>query len=408
MRRSRSIALRSIAASAVAGAWLAVAIGSGGCEVAVGSAIPAFACVPGNDVCPNGQVCNPSTNQCITSCMSSGCKAGTCDPQSGVCVTADSGMIVEASPGDTNVMESAADTMQQADTFVPPVDTGTTEMTTCRSLGCPCSGAAACDSQICADSLTVTPGLYAAAGSTNFCTQGCCTSADCDANTVCFATGQGGSYCVNPTWLTRGSAVGAGQGGATCATGRDCRSALCDTGAGKCLDTCCSSIGASSACTGGETCQFSAFPGAAAFDKAYSAFCAPPPGTHGDGTTCNGNSDCQANLCATAGGPGNTCHGACRGASDCGSGESCAYVLPPGQVTSPMPIVASCFASTGTLTQGTTCNPANDMCQGFCDPNTMTCTGVCFANADCASGRCRPETVAVSGGGSYSVLCCGT
>jgi hypothetical protein len=407
-------ALRSVAVAAIAAAWFAVIAASGGCEVAVGSAVPGFACIQGHDVCPNGQVCDPNTNRCVTSCMSSGCKAGTCDPNQGICVTADSG-IMEAAPGDTSMPppESSADTAPPPDTFVA-VDTGMPETVgPCRSLGCPCSGAAACDSQICADSLTVTPALFAAAGSTSFCTQGCCTSADCDANTVCFATGQGGSYCVDPAWLMRATGVGGGQGGAPCATARDCRSALCDTGAGKCVDTCCSSMGAASACATGETCQFAAFPGTASFDKAYSAFCAPPPGNKQDGATCFQNSDCAANLCASVGGGGNTCHGACRNETDCGSGESCSYVLPPGQTTNPMPVVASCFTSTGTLTQGVSCNPMMDMCEGFCHqltPTTGLCTDPCFTNSDCTVSmwRCRPEVVSVQAGGSYSVLACGT
>jgi hypothetical protein len=40
----------------------------------------------------------------------------------------------------------------------------------------------------------------------------------------------------------------------------------------------------------------------------------------------------------------------------------------------------------------------------------MKCTSVCFTNADCTTSgwTCRPEQVTVSGGGSYSVLACGT
>jgi hypothetical protein len=49
------------------------------------------------------------------------------------------------------------------------------------------------------------------------------------------------------------------------------------------------------------------------------------------------------------------------------------------------------------------------MCTGFCDPTAKVCTDICFADTDCKSGwRCRPEMVSPQGGGSYSVLACGT
>jgi hypothetical protein len=75
-----------------------------------------------------------------------------------------------------------------------------------------------------------------------------------------------------------------------------------------------------------------------------------------------------------------------------------------------MPVVAACVSGQGTLPEGSTCNTTMDNCQGFCDPSTLLCTDVCFATSDCTrSGwTCRPETIAVSGGGSYSVLCCGS
>ena len=405
--------LRSIAALAVAGVWFAVVAGSGGCELAVGSSIPGFACSgTAGDTCPSGQICDNGTHQCVVSCMVSGCKTGTCDPNSQICVAADdSGAPMDTSAPDTMTMPdtSIADTSPPPDTTMPPPDTGVPDnVGPCRSLGCACAGASACDSGICADSLTVTPALYAAAGSTSFCTKGCCTSSDCDANTVCFATGQGGSYCVNPSWLMRDAGIGGGQGGAACGTGRDCRSALCGAG-GKCVDTCCSSMGASSACTGGETCTFGTFPGGSSVDKNYSAFCAPPPGTHGEGSFCSGNSDCQSNLCANSGG-GNACVGACRGSTDCSGGEACEYILPPvSGMPSPAPIVSACVLAQGSQPEGSSCSTSNDMCQGFCDPGSMKCTDVCFADTDCSmtGWRCRPETVPVTGGGSYSVLCCG-
>ncbi len=414
MRRRPPTTARSVAGMAVAAAWLALVVGSGGCEVAVGDTVPAFACDPGADTCPPHQVCNGDTHQCDPDCTLAGCSGGDqCDSQSGLCIGVDSGMGAEVSVNDSG----APDTSIAADTS-PPADTGTVMDTSAPdtsgpcpgAVGCPCAGASACASGICADSLTVTTGLYNAAGMTSFCTQPCCTSSDCSAGTVCFATGQGGDYCVEPDWIGRTQGTGSGGGGATCSTGRDCRSGLCGSG-GKCVDTCCSSASASAECSGGQTCQFDAFPGLTSVDKNYSAFCATSQGTRPTGDTCSSDSSCQSNFCAATGGSfQSTCLGACRSTSSCGSGESCGYVLPPDQTANPMPVVAACVSGQGTLPEGATCNTTMDNCQGFCDPSTLLCTDVCFATSDCTKSgwTCRPETIAVSGGGSYSVLCCGT
>ena len=411
MRRQGTIARRALAALLAAGGWLALLATGGGCEVAIGDTVPAFQCVPAAGSCPTGQECNPDTHQCVATCVA-GCGAGTqCDPQSNLCVPIDAG------GPDVSVVDTGTGVDVAADTTMPPVDSGPPPDTSmaettgpCRSTGCPCSGAAACDSGICADSLTVTASLYAAAGNQNFCTTACCTSADCAPGTVCFATGQGGDYCVNPAWLGRGTGLGAGGGGATCSLGRDCRSGLCDS-SGKCADTCCSSSAASQ-CTGGEACRFQSFPGAASVDTNYSASCGSGGGANLDGSSCSGDFSCASNLCAQDPSLGfNDCHGVCRGASDCASGESCEYVLTS-QTSTPTPVVATCFGSTGTLSAGSPCSPSMDQCTGFCDQNTNKCTDVCFTDADCTAvmtgWRCRPETVSVQGGGSYSVLACGT
>jgi hypothetical protein len=79
-----------------------------------------------------------------------------------------------------------------------------------------------------------------------------------------------------------------------------------------------------------------------------------------------------------------------------------------------MPVVAVCVSGQGGLPEGATCDTTMDECSGFCvstgSGNTGVCTDVCFGNSDCTmSGwTCRPQTVAVTGGGSYSVLCCGS
>jgi hypothetical protein len=88
-------------------------------------------------------------------------------------------------------------------------------------------------------------------------------------------------------------------------------------------------------------------------------------------------------------------------------------VLPPNQTASPMPVVAACLPGQGSQPEGSTCDTTTDNCVGFCAPTGSgtagVCTDVCFANSDCTKSgwTCRPQTLAVSGGGSYSLLCCG-
>ncbi len=407
--------LRSIMTAATAFAWLALLAGSGGCEVAIGDTVPAFACNGPVDTCPQNQVCNPETHVCVASCPGTPCKDGTfCDPL-GLCepYQPDAGMLADvvvvndtgiAPPDTSSPVDSSA-----PDTSVPPPDTGTVETSgPCRSVGCPCSGPAGCDSNVCGDKQSVTASLYTAAGNQNFCTKPCCTSSDCDPGSVCFATAAGGNYCVLPTWIGRTTSEGMGGGGATCSTGRDCRSGVCGP-AGACADTCCSDQ-AGGQCTAPSQCTFAAFPGTG-IDTHYSANCQPSPGNRNNGSSCNSNSSCVSQLCASDNGTFNDCHGACRNSADCGSSYACSYVLPDMNGD----LVAACTAQNGTTPLGQSCSTTNDTCgQGFCDPGSLKCTSICFTDADCkaAGGHCRPEqvTVFVNGqpGGSYSVLACGS
>ena len=408
---SRRSAARPFAAFAAAGAWMAMVLGGGGCEVAIGDTVPGFRCLTGSaSSCPAGQACGPS-NHCQPVCTPTECaRAGQVCGSQGLCgPDGDSGMLADAVVADTSPTPDTS-TMESGS----PADTGLTDTApvegagACRWVGCPCSGPASCDSNVCGDKESVSTGLYTAAGNANFCTKPCCTSADCDHGTVCFATAVGGNYCVVPGWIGRTTAEGTGLGGATCATGRDCRSGLCAAGA-TCADTCCSGQAApASQCAGGAVCTFAAFPGAG-IDVNYSANCASSPGTKGNGSSCSGNGTCESQICAADSMFGsNYCHGACRSEADCGSSYGCNYVLPPSSTG----LVAVCTQQGGGTGEGQACDPTMDTCKnGFCDPASKLCTSVCFTDADCAvmtGWRCRPEQVTVSSGGSFSVLACGS
>jgi len=402
-RTARSLSATALAAAPLLclGFFLLLVVGSGGCEVAVGDTVPAFACEQGSgDTCPPNQMCD-STNRCVP-CPASGC---------GSTMTVDSGTGAEVSVNDTGAPldTSMPDTATMLDTSTP-VDTGTVEAGCGGGVGCACSGSASCTSHVCGDQESVTSGLYSAAGNANFCTQPCCTSSDCPTGTVCFPTAAGGNYCVLPQWVGLTQGIGGGTGGASCGTGRDCRSGLCQSS--HCVDTCCSEQ-TGGQCSGSSVCTFSAFPGMG-IDTHYTANCGTSGGSGTNGHSCSVNGDCESQICAADTMFGNQyCHAPCRSAADCATGScgggpcACEYVLANGNAD----LVAACFSSSGNTAEGDSCSTTNDTCAtGFCDPNSMKCTSVCFTNADCTTSgwTCRPEQVTVSGGGSYSVLACGT
>jgi len=377
-------------------------VAGGGCEIGIGADVPAFECIQGPAVCPGTEVCDPNSHQCVTSCTESNCAEGLeCDPSSGLCIAAEAGTGNDAAPDSSPVVDSSMpDTAPPPDTG-PPAETGV-----CRGVTCPCSGAASCDSGICVDSLTVGTGVYGAAGSQSFCTTPCCTSADCAAGTVCFATAAGGNYCVAPGWLQRSTTLGQGVGGASCQSGRDCRSGLCN--GPYCADVCCSTPDSASECANGTTCRFEAFPGAVTFDKGDVAWCGTS-GNGDNGAICERDSDCQSNLCNGDDG----CSDACRTTSDCGSQSACSYVVSTSGTAG---VTAACLPTSGGHggilgADGSSCGSDTDCASQFCDPTSNQCTDVCFTNADCSSvpdWHCRPEQVQLSTGGSYSVLLCGS
>jgi len=407
MARGPGHSARSVATAALASALMAVLAASGGCEVMVGRDVPAFACDQGPDVCPDNEVCDVSTHQCVVRCDLIGCKDGLqCDPGTHLCTTG----VVASDGGDGATKADGNDAAMAGDDAdasmrdqVSPPDTGM-DSSACRGVGCPCSGPSDCDSRICADTSTVPSALYSAAGH-SFCTRPCCTSADCDSGSVCFADSSastGGNYCVLPAWLGRSTILGGNPGGASCGSGSDCRSGLCAGSA--CADTCCSTNGSSTECGGGTECRFASFPGATGFDKGYVASCGSG-GSGQNGSSCNGNSDCQSELCDSN--FNGTCRNACRNTADCGGGSvSCAYVSTMGNNA----VIAACFPGGGNASEGQSCS-SDGQCQSqFCDPVARECTDVCFTDADCTKPgwRCRPEQVTLQAGGSYTVLACGS
>ncbi len=276
----------------------------------------------------------------------------------------------------------------------------------CTHVLCACNNNTDCASGVCAQEINVGSGLYAAAGGTNFCTQPCCTSSDCPDGTVCFASGAGGQYCVDPAWIGRAKpAAGAVNGGSACSSGSACRSGICS--GSTCADTCCSLAQSSSECTSPTSCVLGAFPGMSSIDTHFAPHCGAA-GPNPFAAACVSNSDCQGGVCIQTG-TGGACTGPCRGENECESGASCEFYNQGNDV------YAACFPlamGQGSGGIGASCT-ADTQCLGlYCNMGASggQCSGPCFTSSDCMAvqgWRCTPQLMISFSAGNYTVLGCG-
>jgi hypothetical protein len=413
----------SIRGAIAAGALAALFVG-GGCELVVGDTLPAFECGGGPDTCPPDKVCNPRTRSCVAPCTSASCASigMQCDTGSFLCVTMDVSVVppmhdasvssdagedavvvVEVGPPDVGSYVDVSEAMSTMEAG----DATSGDASTCRGLTCPCSGPAACDSGICAEMLTEGAGLYAKLMG-SFCTQPCCTSADCTGGTVCYSNGAGAAFCVRPEWVGRSTTPGSAIGGSPCTADSACQSGLCDATSHTCADTCCSTVDTANQCAGSTVCTFGDFPGLVSFDQGMVAYCGQG-GTRLDGDACTFPQQCRSNFCDGDG----YCRDACRNSRECGNGFVCMYARqgPPN-----MEVIAACAVAGGNGALGDACSSSQDCFTGLCiapspsDPTTKRCTDVCFTDADCSypGWRCGPHSATLRSGGATSVMCCGT
>jgi len=303
--------------------------------------------------------------------------------------------------GDTS--EASTDEASGDDTSRPgmdsghPGDTGVKVDAACTGVLCACNHASDCASGVCALSETVGPALYQAAGNTSFCTRPCCNSVDCDAGTVCFASGVGGNYCVDPAWLGRASTLGTGMAGSTCTSNAQCRAGLCASE--RCADTCCSFQSTNAECAQGSQCAFGGFPGAVSLDTHFTALCGPPGGASTGGAPCNDSNQCAGGLCYPSS-PQDYCVEPCGSSTECATGSGCQLDFQDSDM------YFACFPWPGTDAEDTSCSSDMQCLGGWCQENL--CTNVCFTDASCVSGwRCTPQADDGFPTGNYLVLVCG-
>jgi hypothetical protein len=277
-------------------------------------------------------------------------------------------------------------------------DAGNTDAACTGGVLCACNNVTDCSSGICALAVDIGADL----GHANFCTQPCCTSQDCSSGSVCFASGQGGNYCVDPAWLGRSTPGGNAIGGATCTSGTSCRSGLCvNSGAAKvCADTCCSFGATGGECASGSQCAFGSFPGTPP-DSHFAARCGPPGGANQAGSPCAQSSQCAGGLCYTNTTTAFYCVQPCSTSGDCDPGYACQLDVQDGD------LYAGCFSTPSGGPQGAACDNFQQCLGGLC--NEGQCTNLCFTDTACTvSGwSCKPQQDDSYPPGDPTVLACG-
>ncbi len=256
-------------------------------------------------------------------------------------------------------------------------------------IGSPCTADSECTSPLfCADSTIVGTTVLPQVGK-GMCTMPCCASSDCPSSPssfVCYDSGTGGRYCVDPTTLGR-TTTGGEKGGTTETSATRCRSGILANDSQHCGDTCCSD----SDCAAGTACAFDTV------DNHDGLYCTAKTGSGGQWADCseNGNSQCHDETCV-----GYTfedrCISECCGTASCGTVDGLPARCYYEETTNNdyIPLCSETQVGSGTL--GATCASNNDCESGVCytDTNTSSkyCTDACCIDSDCGTGWiCRPS-----------------
>lgn len=336
------------------------------CQLIVSDELPTYRCI-GEDPtsCPAGLVCNPF---------------GVCAPP---------------------------ETVVEAGTDAPAdVDAGPT------GVGAECVVDGDCNAGLLCGTSTLLTTQVVPQGSKPVCTKPCCTSEECPAGNVCFASGTGSNFCVSALKVGVRASTKSLSGGTTCAASTDCRSGSCvgrcedapnkictsanDCGGSdcvqkQCLDTCCRADD----CATGSVCRAQAGTAHAAW-ACGAPDVLPGGGPSGDvNATCRENSECQSANCAFGFYPDKHCTPSCCTQNDCGAlggGYACGYGKQGTE------LLKWCFAPTSNAVPlGGACTQDSECATRYCDQEDGTCRSTCCTDADCPSGdggapeRCLPS-----------------
>lgn len=206
-------------------------------------------------------------------------------------------------------------------------------------------------------------------------------------NFVCYDTGTGGRYCVDPTKLGRGSTLGSEKGGTTETGVSRCRSGILANDNQHCGDTCCSD----GDCAIGSACAFDTV------DNHDGLYCTTNTGNGGQWSNCSSSNSCHDEACVDYGIAGTHCISECCSTASCGTLEG---ILPARcyyeQSTSGDYIPLCSETQVGSNGLGAACSSNNDCQSGVCYTDTKNaqkyCSDACCIDTDCGNGwSCRPS-----------------
>ncbi len=250
-------------------------------------------------------------------------------------------------------------------------------------LGADCNEHGECTSGFC---------LVLGAG-VGFCSQPCGRTAECDQSLPigCFPIDDMG-FCVPGAAFNPPIGLTTPVGGTCSMTLNDCKSGVCDTGQGRCLERCFSN----NRCAGqGGNCWAWLPQG----QTSHIHMCVTNT-LQVSGTTCSANAQCRSGICNRYTG---RCVSHCCSDGDCIANESCGVY----DIVSQQEGVKACRPKSpgaGSLPYGSACTLDNECDSEYCvaldpgDPQSLKkCSVSCCSDGDCNvvpnGGTCRPRVV---------------
>lgn len=362
---------------------------TGHCVVLVRSCTQDSECVPA----PPARVCE--SNQCVNGCTEPGgivCGGTTplCDGATGRCVAPPScNLDVDCGNPDQICVNLACLTRCDRPGGLacsPGVcNTATGRCTaTNQPLGADCNQDTECSSGFC----------LVLGGGVGFCSQACGRTAECDPTQAlgCFPVDDMG-FCMPGAAFNPPANLSTPAGGSCSASVNDCKSGVCDTGQGRCLERCFSN----NRCSGqGGNCWAWLPQGQT---DGYFHICVTN-NQQGAGTTCTNNSQCRSGICSRYTG---RCVSHCCADGDCAANESCGiYDLVSQQEG--IKVCRPKSPGAGNLPYGSACTLDGECDSEYCVPTDPSdaqspkkCSVSCCSDTDCGvvpnGGVCRPRAI---------------